>query len=161
MRRFPSFLDFEPLIALSRSVPTVVDGTGILMANGQWRGLPSWGGALLTEAAADLQRCLCTQEGIPWQEWKLAHVMVNVIPPGIDSGWHTDPEPGVPEGRGHEGHHYRWHLPLVTNEWAGFEAEAEVHMDAHHWHGPVRYWERHRAFNYGAQPRTHLILDLL
>lgn len=120
--------------------PTIVDGTGILMANGQWRGIP-W---TLDEVFADLLKVTGLQA-------KPEHVMVNTILPGGKSGWHIDPEPA---------RFSRWHLPLTTNDGCFFESDQIIHMPVGFWSGPVKYWERHRVWNSGKTPRTHLIVDL-
>jgi hypothetical protein len=125
-------------------MPFKVDGTGILMAAGQWLGIPD--AKLFAYIAADLTR---------YNNKKLEHVMVNQIPPGVTSGWHVDPEPPG-------GHRSRWHLPLTTNSECWFEEEGapKVHMVVGYWWGPVSYWTNHRAWNSGKESRTHIILDL-
>lgn len=138
----------SPLLkAIEAEAKWTVDGTGILMANGQWNGVPKWIMKLV-----DLGDLLAGLEDV---DWKLEHLMVNRIVPGGSSPFHVDPEP---EG----GHRERWHLPLRTNvdAWFQYQGEEPMRMDFGYWWGPLEYWRAHRVSNNGSSDRIHLIVDL-
>lgn len=151
MERHPC--DINPALLLGGSMLSNVkwkaDRNGILMANGQWRGVPTW----IMNALDPYFQILCHRIG----PRTLCHVMVNTLPPGTSSGIHVDPSP--------EGIHFqRWHLPLETNPQAKFWQEGmekPEHLEFGWWHGPVEYWKRHIVRNDGEQSRTHLIVDVL
>lgn len=132
-----SKLDIPSLAEACSRLKYVVDGTGILMARGQFCGL-----------LPDVQLAVDEVERITGLVAK--HVMVNCMPPGTDSGWHVDPGPRFE----------RWHLAIRTNEQALLFAPGALHLPLGHWHGPIKYWEEHRVVNRGKEPRVHLIVDL-
>lgn len=155
-----SELDLAKYLDHFHTMTFKVDGTGILMANGQWQGVPQEGYELWVAAFQDLGNAVARTFG---QEnssiffpiaLELHHVMVNAIPPGANSGWHVDPEPGR--------RFSRWHLPVTSNDDCLFEQEGElpIRMGIGWWHGPVEYWRRHRVSNSGKTGRAHLILDI-
>ncbi len=130
--------------------PRVIDGTGMLLLNGQWQGIPTWAGEVLQD---------CTQEIESITGLKVHHVAVNVILPGGGSGWHVDPTPKIDD---QFVRFSRWHLPIQTNLDAWFEdsENPRFHMQHGMWHGPIRYWLPHAVGNDGITPRMHLLCDL-
>jgi len=143
-----------PTVALSEALfrrPAVTDGTGILLLNGQWQGIPTWCQEILGDAISEIE----TITGL-----KAHHVSVNVIVPRGGSGWHADPTPQ--DEKGQSLYHDRWHLPLRTNAKCWFEDDEHerFHMALGWWWGPVKYWLLHAVGNDGDQPRMHLIVDL-
>jgi hypothetical protein len=126
----------------------VVDGTGLLLLNGAWQGVPTWCHELLGDAKREVEALT----GLT-----VEHVMVNIIPVGLMAPVHSDPDPG--------GRFERWHLPIQTNPKAWFQyADGDdpwpQHLEAGWWHGPVEYWRPHTVGNYGDELRMHLICDL-
>ena len=139
--------DTDELFRICSNAEFAIDGTGILMANGQWGGIPSW----VAQALEPHLDCLYAYIGLR----ELKHVMVNAILPGGGSGMHVDP---TPNGVRFE----RWHVPLKTNPKALFYYDdAWHHLEKGWWHGPVKYWERHAVCNQGEETRVHLIVDVL
>lgn len=130
--------------------PSVIDGTGILLLNGQWQGVPRWCSEILQEAIEEIEHLLFK---------RVQHVSINIILPDGRSGWHKDPTPQ--DDAGHPIIHDRWHLPLQTNPGAWFEDRERIHMEQGYWHGPVEYWLPHAVGNDGSEPRMHLVCDLL
>lgn len=58
--------------------------------------------------------------------------------------------------------HYRYHLPIVTNDECVWwdEINGTMHMQRGFWYGPVPYSGiLHSFVNYGDRPRTHVIAD--
>lgn len=83
------------------------------------------------------------------------YFMVNVIPAGKVAKIHTDTL-ATPERL------ERWHLPIATNKDAFYWSTATgfVNMELGFWHGPVEYWNKHTAGNFGESDRVHLVVDL-
>lgn len=82
----------------------------------------------------------------------ISQAMVNVLDPGGKLAAHRD---GLPD-------HYRYHLPVQTNEQASWwdEHGGTVHMDQGFWYGPVPYCGvLHAATNHGILARVHLVVD--
>lgn len=126
-------------------LPKVVDGTGVLMANGQFRIMPVHWHPIIKEAIHEAEVLFGA---------RVLYVMANTIEPSRRTVMHVDP---LPQGRKLE----RWHLPVRTNASAWFEADGKRgHMEQGWWHGPVKYWEPHAVGNDGGHDRTHLIVDL-
>lgn len=88
------------------------------------------------------------------------HMMINRLGPGIEVPIHRDflnptrlgPHPCLE----------RWHLPVTTNNLAGWWDEdiGDYVMFPGYWHGPVPYWLKHRVYNLGKRERVHLVIDL-
>lgn len=118
------------------------DSTGILMASFQRsKELLHWQGI------AGIASVIANLRGKPVQ-----FIMVNIIPPGVTSGVHTDPMPFPVE---------RWHYPLKTNP------SAEIWTQETGWyHMPLEQWSRldytkeHNVRNFGLEERIHLVVDL-
>lgn len=147
MRSYHCDLNPSKLLDVLKDVKFKVDGTGILMANGQWRGVPAW---IMNHIDPYVQQ-LSGQIG----PRTLCHVMVNTIVPGGGAPLHVDP---TPDGVRFE----RWHLPLVTNPDAELYVDGEwQHLIYGWWHGPVEYWKEHAVRNRGKLHRTHLVIDVL
>lgn len=122
------------------------DGTGVVMLNGQWAGIPDWCRPLLDDALWEIERALIGGH--------VVHVMVNVVRPGLAVPMHRDPDPA-------EGRLSRWHLPLKTNPKAWFDdGRDKFNMKEGFWYGPVEYWNQHSVGNDGMETRIHLIVDL-
>lgn len=130
---------------LAADLKWTVDGTSVLMGNGQSAGIP-----------ANLMQ-LCRKaiyEAASFRQKQPRHVMINRLPPGVHVPVHTDKVLDDPE---------RWHLPLLTNpkhcyHWdmkAGFR-----HLKIGMWHC-VDYTIPHAIGNFGTKERVHLIVDLI
>ncbi len=122
-----------------------VDGTDILMGNGQSGGIPNGLGAICKEAIDEIRL---------WTGMRPRHVMVNRLPAGCIVPVHIDPVLDNPT---------RFHLPLITNirhcyfwdEFRGFQF-----FDIGTWY-EVDYRVRHSVGNLGTTERVHLIVDLI
>lgn len=81
--------------------------------------------------------------------------LVNVIPPGKVAKLHTDT---LSTNERLE----RWHLPIQTNKDAFYwdRTNGFVNMELGFWHGPIEYWNKHTAGNFGESERVHLVVDL-
>jgi hypothetical protein len=144
--KLKSKLNLAELRAKLDALPKVVDGTGVLMANGQFNMLPDAWDDCIKAAVREIEDLLKSTA---------LYVMVNTIEPGRSTIVHVDPLP--PEGT-----LSRWHLPVQTNEHAWFShVDKSEHLEAGYWHGPICFWEPHAVGNAGSEPRTHLIVDLL
>lgn len=144
LKTYRSQIDGAALAAEFDKLKPTVDGTGILMHNGQFRLMPGGWPECAGLACLELER----HTGLT-----TVGIMVNTILPGGRSGVHVDPEAGKLS---------RWHLPLRTNlkAWFWSEATDNIHMFPWRWYGPILYWEPHAVGNDGDEPRTHLVVDL-
>lgn len=152
MRHVPSNIGGLTALAISlEQRPKVIDGTGMLLLNGQWQGIPKWASGLLDEVIGEIESITAL---------KVGHVSINVIVSGGGSGLHIDPTPL--DGNGKFERFARWHLPLSTNAQCWFEdaTHPRFHMAEATWHGPVEYWLTHAVGNDGTTPRMHLVVDL-
>lgn len=87
--------------------------------------------------------------GYKWIRGEVATLL-----PGVELGWHRDPQ-------WFHDNCVRLHVPIITNEqcvqlWEG----AEFHMSYGNLY-ELNNRVMHSARNLGAEPRTHLILDLM
>jgi hypothetical protein len=138
---YNSKLDMFELAKELGALKYTIDGTGALMANGQGRGIPGYGKNAIAE--------ICELRQAP-----PLHVMVNIIPPGLDILVHVDQIPDFI-------HVERWHLAVFTNPEAQFfDGRSWSHMEFGCWTGPVKYWEEHAVRNTGKSSRLHFIVDL-
>lgn len=83
----------------------------------------------------------------------IVQVMVNKLAPHSALGIHRDGPPN----------HFRWHLPVITNELVYWydELDGELHMECDKWYGPVNYCGiKHGMRNDGDTARYHLVVDL-
>lgn len=120
------------------------DDSGVLMAVWQKDGsLKSW------EGIGGLAAVIAGLRGK-----RVEYIMVNVVPPGVTVGLHTDPLPRELE---------RWHMPLKTNPGAMFRYEhgGWEHMLEGQWWGPIEFWTPHQVRNLGTEERVHLVVDLV
>lgn len=143
MRTLPCSVDLDALAACVSGLQYTQDSTGIEMSHPQAKGKPGWLGRfpILQDAVADLEA----------QTRAAKAVMVNRLGPGVRVPLHKDAEGGE-----------RWHLPIVTNPRAYWwdARDADVHMEAGKWWGPVPWEVNHSVSNLGDTPRIHLIVDL-
>lgn len=153
MLSYKSLLDMEKLASALKQLPVVVDGSGVLMANGQFRSPNDGWGQVIWTAIHEIERLQMAQ---------CLYVMANTILPGKKTVIHVDP---LPQGRKLS----RWHLPVETNLDAWFETtgchdrDANMvrdHLTQGRWHGPIKYWHHHAVGNDGTTPRLHFIVDL-
>jgi hypothetical protein len=88
------------------------------------------------------------------KEKNLRYWMINRIPPGVIVPVHKD--------HVHGERNLRYHLPLVTNDKAGYwdEVNGVMIMEQGSWYGPIPYWTDHNVWNKGDSERVHLIVDL-
>lgn len=152
MKKVKSNVAVVALAEALRRRPNIVDGTGMLLLNGQWQGVPTWCKEVLGEAIDEIEAHV---------QSRVRHLSVNIILPGGGSGIHVDPTPQDESGKPIR--HRRWHLPLRTNGLAWFQDDEHerFHMVPGFWHGPVSYWLPHAVGNDGSEPRMHLVCDLL
>lgn len=151
MEVLSSSRDLQLLLSEIQAIPTwIVDGTGVLMIQGQSKGIPYFG----TEIAKAVEEISSFRNQQP------LHLMVNKIPPGIHVPKHRDWL--LPAKQGEKPTLERWHLPIQTSNEAGWwdEMNGEMIFDVGHWFGPMPYWLLHRVWNDSTIERIHLIVDL-
>lgn len=145
MRQFKSSIDPNAFKDHLSSFKWTVDGTSILMANGQSAGIPKHFDEVFHSAIQEIEL---------FTNMKARHIMLNDIPPGIHSPVHVDPVIDNPT---------RFHLPLITDirhcyfwdEIRGFQF-----MPTEFWY-EIDYSVKHAVGNFGTNRRVHLIVDLV
>ena len=142
-----SKLDGPALVKRLKGSPEIswkVDGTEVLMANGQSAGIPK----VFRDLAWDF-----LDEISKLTEMCCLHIMVNRQPAGNVIPRHTDTV---------KGHPFRYHLPLITNLDVAFWNEKDhwYWMGCNVWH-PFDYSIPHAVVNFGKEERIHLIVDLI
>lgn len=143
----PSLLDGPELVKRLKASPEIswkIDGTEVLMANGQSAGIPK----VFRELASDFLGEISQLTGMC-----CLHIMVNRQPAGNVIPRHTDTV---------KGHPFRYHLPLITNMDVAFWNEKDhwYQMLNSFWY-PFNYSIPHAVVNFGKEERVHLIVDLI
>lgn len=144
---FKSNLNGPDLVKKLKENPEIswkVDGTDVLMANGQSAGIPQ----IFRNLASDFLGEISQLSGLCCY-----HIMVNRQPAGNVIPRHTDTV---------KGHPFRWHLPLITNMDVAFWNEKDhwYQMLNSFWY-PFNYSIPHAVVNFGKEERVHLIVDLI
>lgn len=132
-------------VILDAALEWTVDGTSVLMGNGQSAGIPVHIMRLCKAAICEVGA---------FRSKTPRHVMINRLPSGIHVPVHTDNVLDNPE---------RWHLPLVTNpkhcyHWDIKEGIRHLKIGQWHW---IDYTIPHAIGNFGTKERVHLIVDLI
>lgn len=141
--QIPSEINWKDFL---NNLTTFDGGDNIRMAFSQSTPPPNDLPLVIVEAIKEIERL---------RKLTAKFIMINTIPPTYMAKPHTDT---LKSDKRLE----RWHLPIVTNEdaWYWSENHGFEHFSAGFWCGPVAYWNRHTAGNFGLTDRTHLVVDL-
>lgn len=151
MIKIRSQLSNERLQSYLLSLNYHIDGSGAKMAV-QPCEMPEKIALLFQDAIEEIEKIRNLQS---------VYVMINKLESKITVPKHRDWLKGTPL-QPNKPCLERWHLPIQTNEDAGYwdETHGCKHFDICYWHGPIPYWLNHFVYNVGSTDRVHLVVDL-
>jgi hypothetical protein len=146
MMNYGTLIDVSRLtfdILFHMNIKWTVDGTGVLMANGQSEPISAQVQKYCWPAIREIESLYGS---------KAIHAMVNRVPPKTFVPIHVDAVKDNP---------VRFHLPLITSKHCYFwnEEDGMFAMGLGFWH-KFNYSIPHALGNFGFEERIHLIVDL-